>query len=62
MRLLERKQEIGKPPGGQELETLHLYYSEPGSILGQGAKIPRAFCGEAKKKKKRKIRNRFVSK
>lgn len=57
MGLLERKQEIGKPPGGPGVRTLHLYYSEPGSILGQGAKIPRALW-RGQKKKKRNMENK----
>ena len=52
MRLLERKQEIGKSPGGPGVRTLHLYYSEPGSILGQGAKIPHALWRDQNKKKR----------
>lgn len=53
MRLLERKQEIGKSPGGPGVRILHLYYSEPGSILGQGAKIPHALWRDQNKKKKK---------
>lgn len=59
MRLLE-KQEIGKPPGVQGLGLFTSTTVNQVQFSVQGAKIPRALWRA--KKKKRKIRNRFVSK